>query len=1240
MNKRIILSILCCLIGWVAQTEAQTVQDRGDSFNMNQKLGNGIVFGSIMWTFENTERYDIRDFELARDHDFNHVRICARMQNMQSSTGVLSEQSMDQLVAIIDDALANELIAVICPFFWWKATLANEPPAFSNDDISALADMWEQIALRCKEEGYSLEEVVFELIEEPVFGIDVERLIEECVNKIKAVEHRYIIIPGRGFKTIVGMGRVFNDNDIPLDYDRLIGTFHFYEPKCAFCNLYQSACGVTTEPSAYMPWPNETYDEAALRSWFVTLDQQNANWASRNGTVKLPLYMGEYGTLNKPSTGSVAGRIDLPREERKHWIWWTRMVAEEFGISTAYWNAYGNTSFGLGNWNQNNPAARNMADPADPTDEDLIRHSLLGRYEAEDLKSVASTSGFSMGSDIQTSHDYISFLGTAPSQELKFDNIYVGMDGIYNVTIRFSSAHTTELHLDIQSQQPDSTPLTSRTAVPFAITGASNWYAKTIPMELKAGINTIELSGTTGDLRIDFIGVTQANKVFMDQRYNVIGQDDRMGSELEAWRAEAYERIDQIRKSDLTITVNDSMGTPITGAEVRVHLTRHQFLWGAAVGSSWSTSPYRNEYKEIFLKYFNASGHQWALKPKHRGTFVEQQTADAWTWFRENGIYMRGHTMVWEHTNWWDQEMVGVYNDTHLSDLEKGERLKELADAHLYHAIPKWDVECWDVMNEPLANHMINDLLPENTFVHWFKLADEIRREHTDRSNVQFFINDYQILSAISPWALSRPERYRDVIDEMLAEGAPIEGIGFQARIKNGDLSPETVYQRMQDFDHYSLPYHITEFEIRDTDSHSYSDDEKRRITNEMMTIYFSYPKVEGLWHWTFNDNARGSNPWALFEYNGDPYPCGDEWMRTMDEVFDTDVAMVTDENGNVRVRGFKGDYEITVTSGQTQVMATVTLDEDTSAVVDLNLDAFSDLPVQTGLLMHLDASILSGVNESDSIDLWPNLAAPGTGAIPESTESAPTFHANALNGQPVVRFDGADDWMDVGDLRTDAGPIEVFVVTQSSDTGDGDWQNLISSFTDGPDNDTAPNWSLLRPHDSGTPLAVAPSILTKSESAGFSLGGISLARRGFDQAAFYGGDIAETIIYDRTLESWERNQLEYHLAHKYGLDIANYVNASDDTDLDGFSDYAELIAGTSLDDPNDYFSVALDASSESFQMQWNSVAGRDYIIWRSYDLSNWQTIETVSGDDLQKLFEESISLSDAVFYRMEITHP
>ncbi len=405
---------------------------------------------------------------------------------------------------------------------------------------------------------------------------------------------------------------------------------------------------------------------------------------------------------------------------------------------------------------------------------------------------------------------------------------------------------------------------------------------------------------------------------------------------IEAWRTLAYERIEAIRKSDLTVEVTDAEGAVVEGAQVRMELKRHKFLWGAVVNEYWPTSPHLDIYKEIFPKYFNASGSRLSLKPKQRGTINEQRAEEAWPWFVENDIYMRGHMLVWEHTNWWDNEMSAVYNDSNLSNQKKGERLIELSEAHFHHAIPKWDVECWDVMNEPLTNHMINDLVPMNTFTHWFKLADELRLA-CGRPDVQLYINEFQIISGIANWALPRPAKYRQVIDQMLAEGAPIEGIGFQGRFKaDGPLAPEIVYERLGDFEKYGLPYHITEFEIRDSPKYQWRNEEKRRVVNEMMTIYFSHPNVEGFWHWTFCNTPNGNEPFALFKYDGTPYPCGPEGMGTMDEDFDTDVTLVTDTHGECSVRGFKGEYEITVSKGPLSKTVTVTLDDDRSVTLEL----------------------------------------------------------------------------------------------------------------------------------------------------------------------------------------------------------------------------------------------------------------------------------------------------------------
>ena len=113
--------------------------------------------------------------------------------------------------------------------------------------------------------------------------------------------------------------------------------------------------------------------------------------------------------------------------------------------------------------------------------------------------------------------------------------------------------------------------------------------------------------------------------------------------------------------------------------------------------------------------------------------------------------------------------------------------------------------------NEPIANNIINDLLcDQNTQVYWFKLADSIRRQH-DKENVMLFQNDYQVISATTPWALKftkegysavgRPALYAEILDEQLALGAPIDGIGFQSRIKGGMITPDSIYNRLLSFD-------------------------------------------------------------------------------------------------------------------------------------------------------------------------------------------------------------------------------------------------------------------------------------------------------------------------------------------------------------------------------------------------------------------------------------------------------
>ncbi len=304
-------------------------------------------------------------------------------------------------------------------------------------------------------------------------------------------------------------------------------------------------------------------------------------------------------------------------------------------------------------------------------------------------------------------------------------------------------------------------------------------------------------------------------------------------------------------------------------------------------------------------------------------------------------------------------------------------------------------------------------------------------------------------------------------------------------------------------------------------------------------------------------------------------------------------------------------------------------------------LNLSSDLPIQDGLLLHLDAAKIPGASDGSSIGSWANLVPEGFPATAESGEASPILQTNALSGMPVARFDGTNDWLDIGTLRAAEGALEVLLIVQSTDTGGSTWQRFISAFTSGTNGWSAPNWQVMRPNTNGAPLTVAPSIVTQSYSSGRHIGGIDLARNAQAANRYFAGDIAEVVVFDRQLTAVERKELNYHLARKYSFTLSTYLDPDADSDNDGRTDLDELIAGTRLNDPGHYFSLQASVTGGHFQVSWDSVTEREYVVKRSFDLLlNWEEMGTFIGNDLEKVFEESTGEYPKAFYTIEVTHP
>ncbi len=116
-----------------------------------------------------------------------------------------------------------------------------------------------------------------------------------------------------------------------------------------------------------------------------------------------------------------------------------------------------------------------------------------------------------------------------------------------------------------------------------------------------------------------------------------------------AWRAEAGERIERLRKADVVVSVIDSDGNPIAGADVKVNQKRHAWRFGTFVGGKMlEDNADGKRYREEVLKRYSyitlpayLADWGWRSDDAREAYF---KMAD---WAQANDMPARGHLLVY-----------------------------------------------------------------------------------------------------------------------------------------------------------------------------------------------------------------------------------------------------------------------------------------------------------------------------------------------------------------------------------------------------------------------------------------------------------------------------------------------------------------------------------------------------------------------------------------------------------------
>ena len=263
------------------------------------------------------------------------------------------------------------------------------------------------------------------------------------------------------------------------------------------------------------------------------------------------------------------------------------------------------------------------------------------------------------------------------------------------------------------------------------------------------------------------------------------------------WRAEAAERIEQLRKSSLTITVVDASGDPLENANVRVEMQEHAFGFGSALvgcrfpGNRCFDATYVEKLTDLDGQGhgFNVSVMENALKWdgwEEEWIGTPEQTISAVQWLADNGIEMRGHTMFWPGFNMLPDDILQNQSDLPYIRTRIDERINRmLTDPTLSTLITEWDV-----LNEITVNRDFERIFDNDpNFDSGREIYPEIfgKIKNVDTSSI-IYVNDYVTLSGGGSGP-SVTNRYKSFLQEMYDSEVPFEGIGFQCHIGSSPTS-------------------------------------------------------------------------------------------------------------------------------------------------------------------------------------------------------------------------------------------------------------------------------------------------------------------------------------------------------------------------------------------------------------------------------------------------------------------
>ena len=402
--------------------------------------------------------------------------------------------------------------------------------------------------------------------------------------------------------------------------------------------------------------------------------------------------------------------------------------------------------------------------------------------------------------------------------------------------------------------------------------------------------------------------------------------------------------IELYRKGTARIRVVDENGNPVKGAVIDAKETEQAFKFGANTFmiDELETAEKNEIYKKKFPELFNLGTipFYWCdLEPEEGKprfavdspkVYRRPATDLCVNYCLENGIEPKLHCLNYDQfTPEWAR---GRSIKEHKELLIK--RFKEIGERYA-KIIPMIEVT-----NETYCPSNINGrgtpFFFEDDFCEWsFKEAQKYFPGN------KLIINEAGIEWDCTNANTNRNPYYQQV-EKLLAQRAPVHGIGMQyhsfihadeeaARLAKptGRYNPSYLCAIMDKLAELNLPLQITEMTIPAYSGDAEDEAIQAEILRNVYSLFFAQKGMEAVIYWNLPDGYAyraepgdmtcGENYYygGLLRFDMTEKPAFKMLKKLIREDWMTNTQIVTDEDGWATLRGFHGDYELTIHAGE-----------------------------------------------------------------------------------------------------------------------------------------------------------------------------------------------------------------------------------------------------------------------------------------------------------------------------------